>query len=155
MRPPTGMKSRLIRKNAHVGLGIFIGPQMLVSATGEGLLAWPGGPRAGLSFFMAGMELDLERVWGRNRPWRFVDALCPFVLGLEPLIAIGLAVLAGCSQSETMIGTSGPLTAFRAQAFLGWEIKMNNDSNVRYPGLYAINGLRHVPAHGTVKAATY
>lgn len=73
----------------------------------------------------------------------------------QPLIAIGLTTLAGCSQSETMIGTSGPLTAFRTQAFLGWELKIKNDSDVKYPALYAINGwagLRHVPAHGTVKA---
>ena len=74
---------------------------------------------------------------------------------VRPLIAIGLAALAGCSQSETMIGTSGPLRAFRAQAFLGWEIRIKNDSNAKYPALYAINGwtgLRHVPAHETVKA---
>jgi len=73
----------------------------------------------------------------------------------QPLIAIGLAALAGCSQSETMVGTSGPLTAFRAQVFLGWEIRIKNDSNAKYPALYAINGwtgLKHVPAHGTVKA---
>jgi hypothetical protein len=73
----------------------------------------------------------------------------------QPLIAIGLAALAGCSHSETMIGTSGPLTAFRVQAFLGWEIEIKNHSDAKYPALYAINGwtsLRHVPAHGTVKA---
>ena len=73
----------------------------------------------------------------------------------QPLIAIGLAALAGCSQSETMVGTSGPLTAFRAQVFLGLEIRIKNDSNAKYPALYAINGwtgLKHVPAHGTVKA---
>jgi hypothetical protein len=54
-----------------------------------------------------------------------------------------------------MIGASGPLTAFRAQAFLGWEIRIKNDSGAEYPALYAINmwtGLRHVPAHGIVKA---
>ena len=74
---------------------------------------------------------------------------------VRPLIAIGLAALAGCSQSETLIRTSGPLTAFRAQAFLGWEIRIKNGSDVEYPALYAINGwtdLRQVPAHGTVKA---
>lgn len=73
----------------------------------------------------------------------------------QPLMAAGLAALAGCSQSETMIGTSGPLRAFRAQAFLGWEITIKNDYDVKYPALYSINGwvgLRHVPAHGTVKA---
>jgi hypothetical protein len=73
----------------------------------------------------------------------------------QPLIAIGLAVLAGCSQSETIIGTSGPLTAFRAQAFLGWDIKIKNDSDVKHPALYEINGWvgrKDVPAHGTVNA---
>jgi hypothetical protein len=73
----------------------------------------------------------------------------------QPLIAVGLAALAGCSQSETRIKTSGPLTAYRAQAFLGWEIRIKNDYDAEYPALYSINGwvgLRHVPAHGTVKA---
>jgi len=73
----------------------------------------------------------------------------------QPLIVIGMTALAGCSQSETMVGTSGPLRAFRTQAFLGWEISIKNDSDVTYPALYDINlrtGLRHVPAHGTVKA---
>jgi hypothetical protein len=73
----------------------------------------------------------------------------------QPLIAIGLTALAGCSQSETKIGTSGPLTASREQAFLGWEIKIRNNSDKTYPALYDINGsasLKHVPAHGSVKA---
>jgi hypothetical protein len=73
----------------------------------------------------------------------------------QPLIAIGMTALAGCSHSDTMVGTSGPLTAFRTQAFLGWEIRIRNDSDVTYSALYEINlwaGLRHVPAHGTVKA---
>ena len=72
-----------------------------------------------------------------------------------PLIAIGLTALAGCSQSETMVGTSGPLTAYRTQAFLGWEIRIRNDSDVTYPALYDINGwasLEHVPARQTIKA---
>jgi len=89
-------------------------------------------------------ELSLN---GMNSPLLFRIA--------QPLIAIGMTALAGCSQSETMIGTSGPLTAFRTQAFLGWEIIIKNDSDAKYPALYAINGwtgLRHVPAHGTVKA---
>jgi hypothetical protein len=71
------------------------------------------------------------------------------------LMVFSLTVLAGCSQSETMIGRSGPLSAFRRQAFLGWEIRIKNASDAEYPALYAINGwtdLRHVPAHGSVKA---
>ena len=28
-------------------------------------------------FFMAGVELDLERVRGRPRPWRFATGFCP------------------------------------------------------------------------------
>jgi len=81
--------------------------------------------------------------------------LPPFFRVAQRLIAIGLITLASCSQSETMIGTSGPLRAFRTQAFLGWEIKIRNDSDVTYPALYDINlwtGLKEVPAHGTVKA---
>src|SRR5271165_3202485 len=47
-------------------LGIIAGPQVLGLATAEGLLGWLGG-KLGLAalFFMAGMELDLERVRGR------------------------------------------------------------------------------------------
>jgi hypothetical protein len=79
----------------------------------------------------------------------------PFFRVAQRLIAIGLTALAGCSHSETMVGTSGPLRAFRTQAFLGWEIIIKNDSDVTYPALYDINlwtSLKHVPAHGTVKA---
>jgi hypothetical protein len=72
-----------------------------------------------------------------------------------PLIAIGLIAFAGCSHSETTVGTSGPLTAFRVQAFLGWDIKIRNDSNAKHIAIYSINGepnLKAVPAHGTIKA---
>jgi Kef-type K+ transport system membrane component KefB len=47
-------------------LGIVIGPQVLGLATAEGFLELLGG-KLGLAalFFMAGMELDLDRVKGR------------------------------------------------------------------------------------------
>jgi hypothetical protein len=54
-----------------------------------------------------------------------------------------------------MIATSGPLKAFRVQAFLGWDIIIKNDSDVKHPALYDINGWadrKDVPARGTVKA---
>ena len=73
----------------------------------------------------------------------------------QPVIAVGLTALAGCSQSETMVGTSGPLKALRVQAFLGWDIKIRNDSDTKHVAVYAINGkpnLTVVPAHRTVKA---
>jgi hypothetical protein len=73
----------------------------------------------------------------------------------QPLILIGLTALTGCSQAGTTVGISGPLTAFRVQAFLGWDIKIKNDSDEKYIALYVIGGgpgLKAVPAHGTVKA---
>jgi hypothetical protein len=72
-----------------------------------------------------------------------------------PLIAIGMTAFAGCSQSETTLGTSGPLTAFRVQGLLGWDIKIKNDSNAKHIAIYSINGepnLKAVPAHKTIKA---
>ena len=54
-----------------------------------------------------------------------------------------------------MIKTSGPLTASREQAFLGWNIKIKNDFEVSHPALYAINGWvgrKEVSARGTVNA---
>ena len=50
----------------EMALGIVVGPHVLGLARVEGLLGWLGGT-LGLAalFFMAGMELDLERVRGR------------------------------------------------------------------------------------------
>ena len=50
----------------EMALGVVVGPHVLGLARVEGLLGWLGGT-LGLAalFFMAGMELDLERVRGR------------------------------------------------------------------------------------------
>jgi hypothetical protein len=70
-----------------------------------------------------------------------------FLLGLTPTI--------GFSHSDDVVGTLGPLTAYREQRCLGWKIKLRNDSDVQYTAIYTINGwadLKVVPPHGTVKA---
>jgi hypothetical protein len=71
------------------------------------------------------------------------------------LIVFGLTACVGFSRSEVPVGTSGPLTAFRVTAPLGWAIQIRNDSDAKYTALYAINGrpaLKIVPAHGIIKA---
>jgi hypothetical protein len=71
------------------------------------------------------------------------------------LTVFGLTASVGFSRSEVPVGTSGPLTAFRVKAPLGWAIQIRNNSDAKYTALYAINGrpaLKVVPAHGAVKA---
>ena len=71
------------------------------------------------------------------------------------LIVLGLTAPAGFCISDATVGISGPLTAFRENAFLGFAIKIRNDSDVTYTAVYAINDwadLRIVPPHSTVKA---
>jgi hypothetical protein len=70
------------------------------------------------------------------------------------LILFGLTACVGSHRSEVTVGTSGPLTASRVCAPLGWKFQIRNDSDTRYGALYAVNGrpaLEFVPAHGTIK----
>jgi hypothetical protein len=71
------------------------------------------------------------------------------------LLILSLTASIGFSQTEPTVGTSGPLTAFRTCAFLGWDIKIRNDSDAPYTAIFAINrwaDLRVVPPHRTVNA---
>jgi hypothetical protein len=71
------------------------------------------------------------------------------------LLLLVLTASIGLSQTDPTVGTSGPLTAFRTCAFLGWDIKIRNDSDVPYTAIFAINrwaDLRIVPPHRTVNA---
>ncbi len=75
--------------------------------------------------------------------------------GAMALFAFGPAVAVGFSDSGVTVGASGPLIAFRVPAFLGWAIRIRNDSAQSESALYTINGwadLRAVPAHRTVRA---
>ncbi|MBV9130120.1 MAG: hypothetical protein JO298_07020 [Verrucomicrobia bacterium] len=88
-------------------------------------------------------------------PRRDVKAFLLFrsVLGL---IVLGLATSTGLCDSGIIVGRSGPVTAFRVNACLGWAIKLTNDSGTPYTAIYAVNdwaGLKVVPPHSTVKAA--
>jgi len=68
-------------------LGMVVGPQILGLARPEGMLGWLGSTLGlGALFFMAGMDLDLERV--RGRPLTL--AACGWVVSL----ALGLAAAA-------------------------------------------------------------
>jgi hypothetical protein len=71
------------------------------------------------------------------------------------LLILGLTASIGFSETEPTVGTSGPLIAFRTCAFLGWDIKIRNDSDVPYTAIFAINrwaDLRIIPPHRTVNA---
>jgi hypothetical protein len=71
------------------------------------------------------------------------------------LLILGLTAPIGLSETGPTVGTTGPLTAFRACAFLGWNIKIRNDSDAPYTAIFAINrwaDLRIVPPHRTVNA---
>jgi len=95
-------------------LGIVIGPQVLGLATAGGFLELLGG-KLGLAalFFMAGMELDLDRVKGR--------ALALAVRGWGMSLALGLAamlyvlpivqspMMVGLALSTTSLGTLLPI----------------------------------------------
>jgi hypothetical protein len=83
-----------------------------------------------------------------------MKTLWPLRLPLA-LIVLVLTASVGFSRSEVLVGTSGPLKAFRVKAPLGWTIQIRNDSDAKHTALYAINGspaLKVIPAHSTVKA---
>jgi hypothetical protein len=71
-----------------------------------------------------------------------------------PLIAFGLTACAGSARPGVGVGRSGPLTAFRVEAPLGWAFQIRNDSDISQKALYSVNGrpgLNVVPAHGSIK----
>lgn len=97
-------------------LGIVVGPQLLGLARAEGLLGWFGGT-LGLAalFFMAGMELDLERVRGRplllaTSGWVISLALgfCAAAL-LNILQFIHAPIMVAVALSTTAMGTLLPI----------------------------------------------
>jgi Kef-type K+ transport system membrane component KefB len=108
-------------------LGIIIGPQVLGLATAEGLLGWIGG-ELGLAalFFMAGMELDLERVRGRPLTLAIRGWVLSLVLGL--VVAALLYVLpivhspmmVGLALSTTALGTLLPILRDAGQLETGF-----------------------------------
>jgi Kef-type K+ transport system membrane component KefB len=108
-------------------LGIIIGPQVLGLASAEGLLGWLGG-ELGLAalFFMAGMELDLERVRGRPLTLAIRGWVLSLVLGL--LVAALLYVLpivhspmmVGLALSTTALGTLLPILRDAGQLDTGF-----------------------------------
>ena len=100
----------------EMALGIVVGPHVLGLARVEGLLGWLGGT-LGLAalFFMAGMELDLERV--RGRPlllaaygWvlSLALALCATAL-LNYLPFIHAPMMVAVALTSTALGTLLPI----------------------------------------------
>jgi hypothetical protein len=74
--------------------------------------------------------------------------------GALTLIVFGLTACAGSSRSGVPVAISGPLTAYRVPAVLGWKFRIRNDSDANYTALYAVNGwadLKVVPAHCSIK----
>src|SRR5258708_28165834 len=65
------------------------------------------------------------------------------------LIVLGLNAAVGFCGTQVPVGTSGPLTAFRVKAPLGWAFQIRNDSAARESAHYAVHGrpaLTFVPA---------
>jgi Kef-type K+ transport system membrane component KefB len=97
-------------------LGIIVGPQVLGLARPDGLLGWFGGT-LGLAalFFMAGMELDLERVRGRPILLAALGWVISIALGvcaaalLNILYFIHAPVMVAVALSTTAMGTLLPI----------------------------------------------
>lgn len=90
-------------------LGIVVGPHVLGLATADGLLGWLGG-RLGLGalFFMAGMELDLERVRGRPLSLAARGWILSLALGLA---AAGLLYVLPFVHAPMMVALALTTTA--------------------------------------------
>jgi Kef-type K+ transport system membrane component KefB len=97
-------------------LGIIVGPQVLGLARPDGLLGWFGGT-LGLAalFFMAGMELDLERVRGRPILLAALGWVISIALGvcaaalLDILHFIHAPVMVAVALCTTAMGTLLPI----------------------------------------------
>jgi Kef-type K+ transport system membrane component KefB len=90
-------------------VGIVVGPHVLGFVRAEGLLEWLGGS-LGLAalFFMAGMELDLERVRGRPLSLAAGGWLLSLALGLA---AAGLLYVLGFVQYPMILAVTLTTTA--------------------------------------------
>jgi len=90
-------------------LGIVVGPHVLGLVRVGGLLGWMGGTLGlGALFFMAGMELDLDRV--RGHP--IVLAACGWLLSLAlGLAAAGLLYVLPSIHSPMMVAVALTTTA--------------------------------------------
>ena len=120
----------------ELGFGIVIGQQVLGLAEVTDII--DGLSNLGLSFlmFLAGFEIDLDRVRGRPLRRATVTWLCSLVLGL---LVAGIMVIEGFALSDLLIGLALTTTA------LGTLLPMLRDSGVidsRFGG--------HVLAAGTV-----
>ena len=97
-------------------LGIIVGPHVLGLVRAGGQLGWMGGTLGlGALFFMAGMELDLERVRGRPLSLAGCGWLLSFALGLavagllSPLKLIQSPIMVTVALPTTAIGTLLPI----------------------------------------------
>jgi Kef-type K+ transport system membrane component KefB len=97
-------------------LGILVGPEVLGLATASGLLQWMGG-KLGLAalFFMAGLELDLNRARGRPLRLAFWGWLLSLILafvtatGLHAVGWVQTPLLVAVALSTTTLGTLLPI----------------------------------------------
>jgi len=100
----------------EMGMGIIIGPNVLDLVKAGGLLGWMGG-KLGLAalFFMAGMELNFERVRGRPLLLAGWSWMLSFALGftaaglLHSMKLIQSPVIVAVALSTTAIGTLLPI----------------------------------------------
>lgn len=97
-------------------LGIVVGPHLLGFVKAGGMLGWLGGTLGlGALFFVAGMELDLDRVRGRplllaGCGWLLSLALGLAAAGLAQLFAfINAPMVVAVALTTTAIGTLLPI----------------------------------------------
>ena len=96
-------------------LGILIGPQVMGLVHAEGLLDWLGGLGLGALFFMAGIDLDLEKVKGRPlslavRGWIVSLGLGLAAAGLlHELPFVDAPIMVALALTTTAMGTFMPI----------------------------------------------
>ena len=89
-------------------LGIVVGPQVLGLASVEGLLGFFGKLGLAALFFMAGMELDLERVRGRPISLATFGWILSLALGVP---AAALLYITGFIHAQLMVAVALTTTA--------------------------------------------
>ena len=96
-------------------LGIAVGPHGLGVARAEGVLGFLGVLGLTFLFFLAGLEIDFERIRGRPLALAGVGWLVSLVLAaalVAPLFAVGFVrapILVGVALTTTAIGTLLPI----------------------------------------------
>jgi Kef-type K+ transport system membrane component KefB len=99
----------------EVVFGILVGPYVFGIVRGDGLLDWLGKLGLGALFFMAGMDLDLEKVKGRPLSLALFGWIVSLVLGLCAAVILHVLpfvrtpVMVAFALTTTSLGTLTPI----------------------------------------------